>query len=216
MSTGSSRRPTSRRATPRARASRLAPEARKTQLLAAALLVFARRGIGAARHAEVAQEAGVSVPTVFVYFPTREDLVDAVLGEAERLYTELAERVHGSDRPVPELLLEHASAFADSVDRHPEHARVWLDWSSAVGVAHLWPRYRRFEERIVAIIARTLRRGRRDGTIQREITAEDGARIMIGAAYMIAHMKLSRRPEAEVSRFVRALVRVVAGGLAAE
>jgi TetR/AcrR family hemagglutinin/protease transcriptional regulator len=164
----------------------------------------------------VAADADVAVSTVFVYFPTRDDLVGAVLGEVERLYVDLAERVHTSERPAPELLLAHASAFADSVESHPEHARVWLDWSSAVGVEDLWPRYRLMEERVVSTIAQTLTRGQREGTILREITAEDGARIAIGAAYLIAQMKLSRRPEADVARFVGALVRVVAAGLAAD
>ena len=207
---------TSGRASARPRARRLLPAARKAQLLACALQVFARRGIGAARHAEVAADADVAVATVFVYFPTRDDLVGAVLGEVQRLYVELAERIHASERPAPELLLAHAAAFASSVDAHPQHARVWLDWSSAVGVDDLWPRYRLMEERVISTIAQTLTRGQREGTILREIRAEDGARIAVGAAYMIAQMKLSRRPDADVSRFVDALVRVIAGGLAAD
>ena len=58
----------------RPRAPRLAPEARRAQLLASAMRVFARRGIAAARHAELASEAGVAVSTTFAYFPTREEL----------------------------------------------------------------------------------------------------------------------------------------------
>jgi TetR/AcrR family hemagglutinin/protease transcriptional regulator len=162
----------------------------------------------------VAAEANVAVATAFVYFPTRRDLVGSVLDEVQRLYVELAERVHASRRPSPELLLAHATEFARLVDAHPQHARVWLDWSSAVGVEDLWPRYQVMEERVLSTIARTLRRGQREGTIGGEITAEDGARIAIGSAHMIAQMKLSGRAEADVSRFVAALVRVVAGGLA--
>ena len=37
---------------------------------------------------------------------------------------------------------------------------------------------------------------------------------MIGAAYLIAQMKLSGRSEDEVAPFLDALVRMVAGGLA--
>jgi hypothetical protein len=59
---------------------------------------------------------------------------------------------------------------------------VWLEWSSAVGVAELWERLRTFEEHVITIVARTLRRGRRDGTIRRQVTPMDGARVMIGAA----------------------------------
>ena len=44
-----------------------------------AIEVFSRRGIGRAGHAEIAEQAKVSVATVFNYFNTREELVDEVL-----------------------------------------------------------------------------------------------------------------------------------------
>jgi TetR/AcrR family hemagglutinin/protease transcriptional regulator len=195
----------------RGRARRLPPGERRGQLLACALAVVARRGLGASHHAEVAAEAEVAVPTVFAYFPTRDALVAAVLDEVRRFYTDLAERVHAPRLPASEALLAHARAFAASVDEHPDHARVWLAWSSAVR-GELWPRYRVFERRVVAVIARTLGRGQREGTISREIHPEDGARIAIGAAYLIAQMKLSGRPEPEVARFLAALTRALSAG----
>jgi TetR/AcrR family hemagglutinin/protease transcriptional regulator len=200
------------KACPRTRAARLTPEARRAQLLASAMRVFARRGIGAARHAELASEAGVAVSTTFAYFPTREDLVAAVLDAVERLYVELAESVHASDRPAPELLLAHVRAFATLVDERPDEARVWLNWSSAVG-GDVWPRYRAFEERVGSVLARTIARGQREGSLEDKLAPEEGARIMIGAAYLIAQMKLSGRPEQQVAPFLVALVRVLAGGL---
>ncbi|HEY2487591.1 MAG TPA: helix-turn-helix domain-containing protein, partial [Candidatus Binataceae bacterium] len=66
------------------RARALDQNERRTLLLRCALCVFARRGIGAARHAEIAREAKVSVPAVFFYFPTRQALVSAVLDEVAR------------------------------------------------------------------------------------------------------------------------------------
>jgi TetR/AcrR family hemagglutinin/protease transcriptional regulator len=117
---------------------RLPPEARRELLLACALRVFARRGIGAAHHAEIAAEAGVSVPTVFVYFPTRAALVDAVLAEVEHFYIALAEQVHASRRPASEVVTAHAMAFAHSIDDHPDHATVLLNWMGAVRTEH-WP-----------------------------------------------------------------------------
>ncbi len=198
----------------RDRPRRLPPEERRAQLLACALRVFARRGIGAARHAEIAEEAGVAVSTVFVYFETRPALVRAVLDEVARGYLELAERIHTPERPAPEALLAHAQAFAASVDTHPDHARVWLDWSTAIR-DEVWPLYLAFEQRILRLRADTLGRGQREGSISREIAPEDGARIAIGAAHMIAQLKFAGRPEAEVDRFLHALVRALAGGLAA-
>ncbi len=195
------------------RARRLPPEERRAQLLECALPVFARRGLGAARHAEVAAEAGVSVPTVFVYFPTRTALVDAVLDEVGRFYTGIAESVHDSSAPAPAVLQAHIDAFAASIDAKPDHARVWLSWSSAVR-DDVWPRYQLMEDAVVAIIAGTLSRGQREGSISRDVNPDDGARIAVGAGHMIAQMKLSGRPQAEMERFRGAVVRSLAGGLA--
>ncbi|MGY9016511.1 MAG: TetR/AcrR family transcriptional regulator, partial [Rhodospirillales bacterium] len=72
----------------RSRASKLSPEKRREQLLRCGLKVFALRGIGSARHAEIAEEAGVAVPTVFSYFPTREVLVRDVLAEVDAFLTQ--------------------------------------------------------------------------------------------------------------------------------
>jgi TetR/AcrR family hemagglutinin/protease transcriptional regulator len=197
----------------RPRAARLTPEARRAQLLACATGLFARQGIGAVSHSELAREAGVAVSTTFAYFPTREDLMTAVFEPVERLYVELAEAAHESDRPAPEVLLAHTRAFAASVDDHPDETRVWLNWSSSVG-GDYWPRYRALEERVDSVLERTIARGQREGSIDPDLDQKQGARLIIGAAFLIAQMKLSGRPDVEVDAFVDTLVRVIAGGLA--
>ena len=70
------------------RAVRLTAEARRAQLLNCALEVFASRGLSEARHTDVAAAAGVSVPTMFHYYPTREVLAEAVLAEVSRFLLE--------------------------------------------------------------------------------------------------------------------------------
>jgi TetR/AcrR family transcriptional regulator len=56
-------------------------EARPGELLAAALDLFVEKGFAATRAEEVAQRAGVSKGTLFLYFPTKEDLFKAVVRE---------------------------------------------------------------------------------------------------------------------------------------
>src|SRR5262245_13007573 len=199
-------------ATLRRRARRLAPAERRTQLLACALRVFARRGLGEARHAEIAKEAGVSVPAVFFYFPTRDELVKAVLDEVERFYLELAEHVHGRDLPAHKILLQHAVAFAESVETHPDYARVWLDWSTAIR-DKVWPRYIDFQEKLVRILEKTIRRGQRKGTFAADVDPEDAALLGLSAAHILAQMKFLRRAPEQVERFMRAVVRSVLGVL---
>jgi len=196
----------------RPRARRLLPTERRAQLLICALRVFARRGLGEARHGEIAKEAGVSVPTVFFYFPTRNELVNAVLDEVERFYLELAEQVHGRDLPAPQILLQHAITFAASVDTHPDYARVWLDWSTAIR-DEVWPRYLDFQGKLVQILEKTIRRGQRTGTVAADVDPEDAALLGFSAAHMLAQMKFLRRAPEKVERFMRAVVRSVLGGL---
>src|SRR5215470_18460852 len=151
----------------RRRAPALDKAERRALLLQRAMRVFARRGLGAARHAEIARAAKVSVPTVFFYFPTRKALVSAVLEEVARFFTEMAETVHSKREPAPELILEHMRAFAEAVDTHPDHTRVLLEWSTALR-DEVWPRFLRFQEKIIATIARTIRRWRMESGSDRD------------------------------------------------
>ncbi|GBD25080.1 HTH-type transcriptional regulator LuxR [bacterium HR30] len=194
---------------PRRRASRLNPEARRQQLLACALRVFARRGLGEGRHAEIAKEGKVAVATVFVYFPTRKALVDAVLDEVARFYLEMARRSHGRrDLPANEVLLRHAEEFSASVVTHEDYARVWLDWSTSIREG-VWPRYLEFQREVVEIIAETIARGQREGNIQAHLDPHFAALFVISAAHMVAQLQFSHQPPHVLSGFVQTLMDAV-------
>ncbi len=200
----------------RRRASRLAPERRRAQLLECALEVFAQRGIGEARHAEIARRAGVSLATTFVYFPSRRSLVEAVLREVSRFYRDQAAQVHERvQEPADAVLLAHARAFADSVRTHPAYARVWLHWSTSIRDRE-WPLYLAFQDQVEAIIAGTIARGQREGTLNRGLDPVLGARLMISGAHMVVQMQLSGRQEAEIRGFVDTVVRALGAVMAPE
>jgi TetR/AcrR family hemagglutinin/protease transcriptional regulator len=172
--------------------------------------VFARRGLGAARHAEIARATRVSVPTVFFYFPTRKALVNAVLEEVARFFTEMAATVHGKAGPAPELILEHLRAFAEAVDTHPDHTRVLLEWSTALR-DEVWPLFLQFQEPIIALIARTIRRWRIETASARDPEAEDDARLIAATGYVLVQMKVAKLPNARIERFLHTLVRDTLG-----
>lgn len=90
---------------------RMPPEERRAQLLAIAIDVFAERGLGAARHAEIAERAGVAVSTTFVYFPTRERLVEDVLAALASFFLDLLERAHAQEKPCVEVLRQIGSTL---------------------------------------------------------------------------------------------------------
>ena len=192
------------------RRKRLAPDARRSQLLACAMTVFARRGLGRAGHAEIAREAGVSVSTVFVYFPTREALVEAVLEEVARFLVEMARTTHDASHPAPEVLKAHVRAFTDSADSRPDYVRVWLDWSTAIR-EDVWPRYLELQDQVVEIVVATIVRGQREESIAADVDPASDARLLIGSAHMLAQMKFTHQAAEDVDRFIETLVRATLG-----
>lgn len=115
-------------------------EARPAEIVAAALEVFAERGFERAGMDEVARRAGVAKGTVFVYFPTKQDLFRAVAQTVLNVNFEpLANLAQMPLDAIVPLLLARAAAVGDSpvaaVVRlliaesraFPDLAQVWHD-----------------------------------------------------------------------------------------
>lgn len=191
----------------RARASRLSPAARKQQLLQCALQVFAERGLGEGRHAELAELAAVAVPTTFHYFPTREDLLQATLDEVARfLLADVVKPNVESDEPAPLMIKKILLSFTDAIDHHPHHIRVWLEWSSSVRDG-MWDLYLLFYGKAIKAIQRILKSGQRKGEIHADIDTSDAARIIVGMAHMITQMRFAGNSRATVEHTVDSLVK---------
>ncbi len=187
---------------------RLPPEERRAELLAHAIDVFAEKGIGAARHAEIASRAGVAVSTVFVYFPTREKLVEDVLDEVAEFFLRLLEAHHGQEKPAARVLAELGESFLSLLESHRSHVLVWLEWGSAVR-ADVWPKYRAFTERAVAITRRTIERGKSEGSVAADADAESLARLFASSSQSIARLQLGDVDDGTVRRFQDTVLRAV-------
>ena len=80
-------------------------DARPGELLDAALDVFAERGFAGARLEDIAQRAGVTKGTVYLYFASKEELFEAVVRQT--LVSSIARgqaALRDFDGPTPELL----------------------------------------------------------------------------------------------------------------
>lgn len=119
-------------------------EARPSEIIQAAIELFGERGFGATRLDDVARRAGVAKGTVFVYFPTKDDLFRAV---AQTVLTSHLERLQGTaadlDRPIAELIPALLAQAANTIGegrlpammrllvaesrQFPDLARVWHD-----------------------------------------------------------------------------------------
>lgn len=77
------------------------PEERPREILDAALTVLSRHGYSGSRMEDIARSAGVSKGTLYVYFPTKADLVRALVAQAP---DELTTRLTEPDRSSPILM----------------------------------------------------------------------------------------------------------------
>lgn len=119
----------------------------RVHLIETALDLMAERGIAATRTIDVAERAGVAHGTVFVHFPTRDDLVAAVVGEhAIRIGRRLHE-LAGEGVSVRDVLGAHLEGIAEHEAFHarlvtegpllPSYARATLLGIHSAISAHL-------------------------------------------------------------------------------
>ena len=189
---------------------RLAPEARKAQLLDCALAAFAEHGVARATHSHVAERAGVSIPAVHSYFRTREDLVAAVLGEVERYLIDIVSDSLGGPKEVREALTLLATRFANAARDKPDMVKVWLDWSTGVR-ADVWPRYIDVLDRLHAIAQKVFARGKREGVLPAELNVKAAARIYIGGGHTVALMQFAGASRRDLETLTGQLVANVMG-----
>lgn len=82
-------------------------EERPQELLDAALELFVEKGFAATRSEEVAARAGVSKGTLYLYFPSKEELLKAVIREQVSAQIKAgAQRAQAFEGPAAELLRE--------------------------------------------------------------------------------------------------------------
>ena len=125
-------------------------DARPGEILAAALALFAERGFAATRLEDVAHRAGIGKGTIYLYFPTKDDLFRAVVrrdvlpnlaameahaaahtGPAAALLRDLAttllHRLDGELAAIPKLVLTESGNF-------PALARFYAEEVAARGM----------------------------------------------------------------------------------
>lgn len=166
---------------------RLAPEERKRLLLNDAVEVFASRGIGRGGHTEIAEISGVSVATVFNYFNTREDLVEAVLDEVEANLLALAEEVYSQNDAPLDAVHNHIKAFLELCETNPAYIKVWLEWSCSIR-EDIWPQYIAFQNKLLDMIAKQIDKAIKKGDLAPGLSAAERARWLLGNSQMLVSM----------------------------
>ncbi|OOG53223.1 TetR/AcrR family transcriptional regulator [Polaromonas sp. C04] len=188
---------------------RLPPEERRAQMVRAAVKVAAAKGLGRVVHADVARASGVSVPTAFLYFQDRETLLKSIVEEVDRHYRAMARESHDSGHPGLQSIRDHFQVFGNSIDMDPTYATVWLEWSTMFRNEYgLWDAFLNFQEYIISTVARSIRKGQKEGVVAATISASDSARLIVAGAYALTQLKFMKRSNAMVKRYVEQMLQM--------
>jgi len=195
----------------RPRAPRMDPAQRRRLLVRAALRAAGRRALAAVTAEDVAREAGVSRAAVFKYFPDRDALISAVLGEVERNVRERTDRVRASTSDPVRLLVNLSVAYAASLDTDFETAMVVLSWSAFYREPKIVAPLGRLFVEFVTLVEDTIRNGIRQKKIPEDIDIELAAWTFVGYSATVAAAKFFGRPPEWIYHLQIALLRNLFG-----
>jgi AcrR family transcriptional regulator len=165
-------------------------DARPAEIVDAALEVFAERGFSAARLYDVAARAGISKGTLYLYFPSKEELFKAVVRQA--LLPNLAR--------VERLLREHPGPAAAQVELMIgqigallQNTRIGAIPKLIIAESGNFPELARFYleeviQRGLGLFATVLERGIASGEL-RAVDVGHGARTLVAPVLLAAIWK---------------------------
>jgi AcrR family transcriptional regulator len=169
-------------------------------LLAAAAAAFAARGADVPLE-DIARDAGVGIGTLYRHFPTREDLLDAVMKDWVDLIREAADRAVASSQPSRELLLTWFDELVTHICQHAGAAARLIAAMDNPGspLRGKW-------QVLIEANARVINRLRAEGALRGGADSADICRLLMGVAAVADHGNLD--PPA-----VRPLLAIVADAL---
>jgi AcrR family transcriptional regulator len=168
------------------RALRADAERNRRRILDAARKVFADEGLGAGVDA-IARVAGVGVGTLYRRFPTKQDLLVAVIEDGVARIACQVEQLHTIEDPW-EAFTQALNAFAKMVARDRGFLEV------VHGDPELLPVARDAKDRMMSALDVLLRRAQDAGVVRGDIVVADVPALCMVAARLPA-WKLDQQPE---------------------
>ncbi len=161
-------------------------EARPQELLDAALALFVEKGFAATRAEEVAERAGVSKGTLYLYYPSKEELLKAVIEQfVSARIQQTAQEVEQYQGPMAPLLTETLVQWWQAMAASPASGTFKL----MIGEARNFPEIAEFYVREVIepghqLVGRILERGIRTGEF-RAVDVESAAHSLLLPMVMV-------------------------------
>ena len=189
-------------------------EQKRRAIVEASLQVFARNGYEATRTLDIAQEAGIGKGTIYEYFRSKEEIIEAIFEYLFFNYEQQLQQLAQESKPPVEAILESLSRMMAEADEYADLIPVYFQlWSSKTFSERLgldrqmsdW--FERLSQAYTAIIVH----GQETGEIDRNIDAPALSRTLVSAIdgiilhYCLFHppQDFFQRQQQELERMVR-------------
>jgi TetR/AcrR family transcriptional regulator, cholesterol catabolism regulator len=138
---------------------------RRWEIALVAAELFDRRGFHNTSMANIAEAVGVRKPTLYHYFPSKDDILFAIHDEFIELLIQRQERRLETAMPVGHLLREIMGDVLELMETHRGHVRVFIEHRRELsGEAYeaITRKREKYEDMIRAVFAR----GAAEGTLR--------------------------------------------------
>jgi AcrR family transcriptional regulator len=154
-------------------------EARRRQIMDAAITCFAREGFHRATMQDIVAETGLSAGAIYRYFPSKEDIVAAIAAEHHAAEAAaLAQAGSGGDvaAALRHLVGVSLGRLADPAEQRWRRVTVQV-WGEALRNDRVLGIVRGGLDEPVQILAGLFRRGQRDGSLPPALDPDGAARV---------------------------------------
>jgi AcrR family transcriptional regulator len=156
-------------------------EARREQILAAALKCFSRDGFHQTTTADIVRESGLSQGTLYLYFRSKDDLIAAITDDRHRreaALNALAEQEQDPMQSILTLFRLYARRLSEPDER--DELRVGVQgWAEALRDENIKAGVLDGVRLAHSALLRVIRRGQKRGAFRKNLDAAAAARLLI-------------------------------------
>lgn len=189
--------------------------ARRRQILAAAVQIFAERGFFASRTREIAAAAGVAEGTIYLYFDGKDDLLLTAFREKVGEFSASVAPLLSSPAPFAERLTRFIEMQFAGIEAEPALATVLLMETRQSSKFYGEP-VRDVLRRYAGAIDALLARGVEEGTLRGDLDIPLARRVLVGTLEEIELDWLLGERVRPLSPLARQVASVLLAGFAAQ
>ncbi|HUA31268.1 MAG TPA: TetR/AcrR family transcriptional regulator [Streptosporangiaceae bacterium] len=184
-------------------------DARRRQIMDAAITCFAREGFHHATMQDIVAETGLSAGAIYRYFPSKEDIVAAIAAEHHAAEAAALAEAGGDDiaAALRHLVEVSLGRLADPAEQRWRRVTVQV-WGEALRSDRVMDIVRGGLDEPVRILADLFRRGQHEGTVPPALDPDGAARVC-ASIFQGLVLQQAWDPRLDVDAYITAVLALI-------